>query len=82
MMGKQGRGSFSSDRAGGSTGAKKKKIVIKPFKVRAFDLGFMHDVLGAGSISIYLSYRITQTDAGWMPAVVRQTALSSLRPLF
>lgn len=33
MMGKQGRGSFSSDKAGGSTGAKKKKMVIKPFKV-------------------------------------------------
>ncbi|CAM9253342.1 unnamed protein product [Pylaiella littoralis] len=34
MMGKQGRGSFSSDKAGGSTGAKKKKMVIKPFKVQ------------------------------------------------
>lgn len=35
MMGKQGRGSFSSDKAGGSMGAKKKKkVVIKPFKVK------------------------------------------------
>lgn len=51
MMGKQGRGSFSSDRAGGSTGAKKKKIVIKPFKVRNIYLVYsMHYVLGAGSI--------------------------------
>lgn len=32
MMGKQGRGSFSSGKAGGSTGVKK-KMVIKPFKV-------------------------------------------------
>lgn len=35
MMGKQGRGSFSSGKAAGSsTGVKKKKMVIKPFKVR------------------------------------------------
>lgn len=32
MMGKQGRGSFSSGKAGSSTGVKK-KMVIKPFKV-------------------------------------------------
>ena len=34
MMGKQGRGSFSSGKAGSSTGVKK-KMVIKPFKVNS-----------------------------------------------
>ncbi|CAB1105161.1 unnamed protein product [Ectocarpus sp. CCAP 1310/34] len=33
MMGKQGRGSFSSGKAAGSSTGVKKKMVIKPFKV-------------------------------------------------
>lgn len=52
MMGKQGRmGSFSNNakgKAGSSTGAKK-KIVIKPFKVRA-PPRVRHDLSSCGSI--------------------------------